>query len=155
MRDAPSLSGSRIRSADERSERTLSTTEDLANYILLILVVAALFAGIILRSAHDGLFSELSKSLSIMEILGFSRRRQMRVFALFYILVIPGSFALSVLVSWLIIASLRYIPEAADFVFVSSPILFTLIISSLLIVSTFLPAWGNKIYGERLSITLF
>ncbi len=155
LRESDTLSGSRIRSYDERSERNIGTVEELGSYILLILVVAAIFAGIILRSAHDGLFTELSKTLSIMEILGFSRKRQIWVFLLFYLIIIPGSFIASVLLGIAIMKGLQQIPEASEFVFLISPVYFTLIVSILLILSSFLPAWGERFYSEKLRITLF
>jgi hypothetical protein len=69
LKEIPELSEYRIQNYTDRSERTLETTQELADYILLILVIAAIFAGIILRSAHDRLFSDLSRTLRIIETL--------------------------------------------------------------------------------------
>lgn len=73
MKALPELDEYRITNYNERSEQTLDTTEELGNYILLILVIAAIFAGIILRSSHDALFVDLARTLRIVETLGFSR----------------------------------------------------------------------------------
>ena len=84
LKNNSSLSQFQVRSYREHSEQTFDVTRELSNYILLILVVAAIFAGIILRSAHESLFSDLSNTLRIVEILGFARRRQATIFALLY-----------------------------------------------------------------------
>ena len=119
------LSDYRIRSYNERSEQTMSTTENLTNYIELILVVAAIFSGIILRSAHAGLFADLSNTLRIVEILGLSRRRQAMIFMLIYGIIIPAAFLLSLGIAYGIILIIQSFPEAKEFRFLASPIYFS------------------------------
>lgn len=141
LKTFPELDEYRISNYRERSERTLDTTAELTNYILLILVIAAIFAGIILRSSHDALFADLSRTLRIVETLGFSRSRQIRLFLLLYGIIIPLSFGASFLASYGIIEIIRLVPEARDFRFLFSPVIFTIKILSILIAISFLPAW--------------
>ena len=141
MKTLPELDEYRITNYTERSEQTLDTTEELGNYILLILVIAAIFAGIILRSSHDALFADLARTLRIVETLGFSRRRQIRLFFLLYGVIIPLSFFCSLLASAGIIEMIRLVPEASDFRFLFLPIIFTGKILLILINISFLPAW--------------
>lgn len=154
LRDTPSLSGSRIRSYNERSEQVFDVTRELTNYILLILVVAAIFAGIILRSAHESLFADLLNTLRIFEILGLSRRKQAIIFILLYSCIIPVAFALAIGLSYGIILSIGSIPAASDFVFLLSPITFTAEIIALLLVTSFAPLWierlgiGSALYAK-------
>ena len=145
LKTFPELDEYRISNYRERSERTLDTTAELTNYILLILVIAAIFAGIILRSSHDALFADLSRTLRIVETLGFSRSRQIRLFLLLYGIIIPLSFGASFLASYGIIEIIRLVPEARDFRFLFSPVIFTIKILSILIAISFLPAWWEKI----------
>lgn len=145
LKTLPELDEYRITNYTERSEQTLDTTEELGNYILLILVIAAIFAGIILRSSHDALFADLARTLRIVETLGFSRRRQIRLFFLLYGVIIPLSFFCSLLASAGIIEMIRLVPEASDFRFLFLPIIFTGKILLILINISFLPAWWEKI----------
>lgn len=80
LKNTTDLSEFRIRSYTERSEQNIDAANELASYIQLILVVAAIFAGIILKSAHSSLFADLSNTLRIVEILGLSRLRQSYIF---------------------------------------------------------------------------
>ncbi len=145
LKNTPELSEFQIRSYSERSEQTFDVTRELSNYILLILVVAAIFAGIILRSAHESLFSDLSNTLRIVEILGFARRRQAIIFALLYGLIVPLAFVLSIFFSYGIILLIQSIPAASDFVFLTSPIAFTAQIIALLIFTAFAPLWTLRL----------
>lgn len=69
LKSIPALSQYQIRSYRERSEQTMDITGELTNYIQLILVVAVIFAGIILRGSHERLFANLGNILRIVEIL--------------------------------------------------------------------------------------
>ena len=140
----PVLSEYRIQNYTDRSERTFETTEKLTEYILLILVIAAIFAGIILRSAHDALFVDLARTLRIVETLGFSRMRQIHLFLLLYSIIIPLSFLFSLGVSYGIISLIARFPEASGFVFFGWPIVFTIEILIILIFLWFAPAWIVK-----------
>lgn len=84
-----------IRTYTERTERSLDTVASLTQYILLILVISSIFALVILRSAHDSFFDSLSRTLRIIETLGFSRRRQQILFAIVYSLILPLGFAIA------------------------------------------------------------
>jgi ABC-type lipoprotein release transport system permease subunit len=145
FKKTPELSEFQIRSYSERSEQTFDVTRELSNYILLILVVAAIFAGIILRSAHESLLADLSNTLRIVEILGFARWRQMIIFALLYGLIIPVAFALAIALAYGIILSISSIPAASEFVFLLSPITFAIEIIALLIVTSFAPLWIERL----------
>lgn len=134
----------RIQSYNEQSTRTLSTTDELSNYILLILIVAVIFSSIILRSAHDRLFEELSRTLRIMEILGLSKKRQIWLFMIFYSFIIPLSFCISVWVAFGIIHLIAQFPGAEGFMFSIPPVFFSLIIFIILTIISFLPAWNEK-----------
>lgn len=103
----------------------MGITENLTNYIELILVVAAIFSGIILRSAHASLFADLSNTLRIVEILGLSRRRQVLIFLLLYASIIPSAFVLSILMSYEIIMGIQSFPQASEFMFLAHPIWFS------------------------------
>lgn len=145
LKNTPELSEFQIRSYSERSEQTFDVTRELSNYILLILVAAAIFAGIILRSAHESLFSDLSNTLRIVEILGLSRREQAIIFILLYSCIIPVAFALAIGLSYGIILSIGSIPAASEFVFLTSPIAFTAQIIALLIFTAFAPLWTLRL----------
>ena len=145
LKNTPELSEFQIRSYSERSEQTFDVTRELSNYILLILVVAAIFAGIILRSAHENLFVDLSNTLRIVEILGFARRRQATIFALLYGLIIPLAFVFAIILSYGIILGIGSIPAASDFVFLLSPIVFTAEVMALLIFTAFVPLWIERL----------
>lgn len=152
LKNTPELSEFQIRSYAERSEQTFDVTRELSNYILLILVVAAIFAGIILRSAHESLFADLSNTLRIVEILGFARRRQATIFALLYGLIIPLAFVFAIILSYGIILGIASIPAASDFVFLLSPIAFTVEVMALLIFTAFAPLWIERLgIGSDLS----
>ncbi len=138
------LSEYRIQNYTDRSERTFETTEKLTEYILLILVIVAIFAGIILRSSHDALFVDLSRTLRIVETLWFSRRRQIQLFILLYSIIIPLSFLLSLGVSYAILAFIVRFPEASEFEFFVSPIVFTIQVLVILIFIGFAPPWIEK-----------
>lgn len=117
LKSNPQLSEYQIRSYTERSEQNIDAVNQLTNYIQLILVVAAIFAGIILRSAHASLFANLSNTLRIVEILGFSRLRQAYIFLLIYICIIPISFLLSIAISYGLILFVQSIPSGSEFIF--------------------------------------
>jgi predicted lysophospholipase L1 biosynthesis ABC-type transport system permease subunit len=117
LKQTETLSGMRITSYTDRSERNFETTQELTDYIVLIILVAAIFAGIILRSAHDGLFADLSRTFRIVEILGFSRKRQMQLFMLLYTLFIPTAYGIALGASYIFIKWMRTIEGAEDFVF--------------------------------------
>lgn len=152
LKNTPELSQFQIRSYSERSEQTFDVTRELSNYILLILVVAAIFAGIILRSAHESLFSDLSNTLRIVEILGFARRRQAIIFILLYSCIIPLAFVFSIFLSYGIMELIHSIPAASDFVFLLSPVAFTAEIITLLIFTSFAPLWIERLgIGSALS----
>jgi hypothetical protein len=106
-----------VRTFSERSESNLDIVTELTDYILTILLVSCIFAAVIMRSAHDALFSDLSRTLRIVEILGFTRRRQYILFGIFYSLVIPVAFLLSIAASYLIIYLISLFPGAEDFYF--------------------------------------
>lgn len=144
LKKNPLLSQYQVRSYKERSEQSTDTTKNLTNYIELILVVAAIFSGITLKSAHAGLFSDLSNTLRIVEILGLSRRRQAIIFGLIYTTIIPFALILSTLISYWIIWSIQSIPQASEFTFLFSPIKFSFQIIAILIFMAFLPEWIKK-----------
>ncbi len=148
LKENPLLSEYRICSYTERSEQTMDSTKNLTNYIELILVVAAIFAGIVLASAHASLFADLSNTLRIVEILGLSRRRQAIIFALLYIAIIPSAFLLSVAISYGIISGIQSFPSASEFIFLSSPVGFSFQVVSILICMAFVPTWIEKL-GKR------
>lgn len=149
LKSNPGLTGYQIRSYTERSEQNIDAVKELTSYIQLILVVAAIFAGIILRSAHMSLFADLANTLRIVEILGLSRLRQMYIFLLVYFCIIPVSFLCSIGISYGIIVLIQSIPSGSEFIFLTSPILFSLYIFVLLIGIAFSPVWI-----KRSSITL-
>ncbi|MBX9808823.1 hypothetical protein K2X92_00330, partial [Candidatus Gracilibacteria bacterium] len=135
------LSEYRIRSYTERSEQNIDAVNQLTSYIQLILVVAAIFAGIILRSAHASLFADLSNTLRIVEILGLSRLRQAYIFMLVYTCIVPLSFILSIAISYGVIVFIQSIPSGSEFVFLISPIYFSFYIFLLLVFIAFSPTW--------------
>jgi predicted lysophospholipase L1 biosynthesis ABC-type transport system permease subunit len=145
LKSNPQLSEYQIRSYTERSEQNIDAVKQLTNYIQLILVVAAIFAGIILRSAHISLFADLSNTLRIVEILGLSRLRQAYIFLLIYTCIIPTSFLLSIGISYGLILFVQSIPSGSEFIFLISPIYFSLYIFLLLVLLAFSPIWINKL----------
>ncbi len=134
----------RIQSYTDRSEQTFETTEELTDYILLILVIAAIFAGIILRSSHDALFADLARTLRIVEILGFSRSRQIGLFLMLYMIIILLSSVFSLVIGYVLISLITRVPEAREFEFYLTPVYFTLQVMSVLILASFLPPWIEK-----------
>lgn len=152
LKNTPLLSNFQIRTYSERSEQTFAITKELTNYILLILVVAAIFAGIILRSAHESLFVDLSNTIRIYEILGFTHKRQVALFMIMYACIIPMAFILSIGLSYSLILSIRSIPAASEFSFLFAPVIFTLQIIIILLFIAFAPVWIERL-GFRLAIT--
>ncbi len=140
----PALKWYRIRNYEERSERNLETARNLTDYILLILVVSSIFALVILRSSHDGFFDSLSRTLRIVEILGFSRKRQILLFSLLYIFLIPTTYILSGYIASLILIRIATFPEAESFHWFFSAFFESLFLLSLLIFAAFFPAWRAK-----------
>ncbi len=131
----------RIRTYTERSERSLDVVEDLSRYILLILLVSFVFASVIVRSAHDRLFTSLSRTLTIIEILGLTRRRQMILFLTIYTLILPLAFLASIGLSYVILLTLTSVLGASGFVFLSSALPWSFSILSVLVFFSFFPAW--------------
>lgn len=134
----------RIRTYQDSSERTMGTVSELSKYTLLILVVAAIFSGIILRSAHDRLFQDFAHTLQVVEILGFSRKRQLGIFLLLYLLLISLSILISLGLSVITLFFIAKLPGAQDFVFLASPVFFTLEVFLILVGVGFIPAWSEK-----------
>ncbi len=144
LKSNPDLSEYRIRSYTERSEQNIDAVNQLTSYIQLILVVAAIFAGIILRSAHASLFADLSNTLRIVEILGLSRLRQAYIFMLVYACIVPLSFILSIVISYGVIILIQSTSSGSEFVFLSSPIYFSFYIFLLLVFIAFSPIWIQR-----------
>ncbi len=144
LKNTIDLSEFRIRSYTERSEQNIDAANELTSYIQLILVVAAIFAGIILKSAHSSLFADLSNTLRIVEILGLSRLRQSYIFLWIYSLIVPLSFVLGMALSYTVISFIQSIPSASEFVFLMSPVYFSLYIFLVLVIIAFLPIWIAK-----------
>ena len=59
-----------------------------------------------MRSAHDRLFASLSRTLTIIEILGFTKKRQMILFLVIYILILPLAFLVSIGLAYVIITAI-------------------------------------------------
>jgi putative ABC transport system permease protein len=135
----------RIRTFSERSGQTLDIVDQITDYILLILLVSFIFASIVMRSAHDRLFVSLGHTLRITEILGLTRARQAWLFALVYAITIPLAWIASVALSYLIISLVARLPGAEEFVFLTSPVPFSLAILVLLIIASFYPAWHDRL----------
>lgn len=146
----PALSEYRVRNALDREEQFSSTTSELADYILLILVIAAVFALIILRSAHDALWADLARTLRIVETLGFSRRRQGILFLMLYSIVIPISLALSLAASYGIVLFIASFPSVSEFIFALAPVVFAFQVLAILVVVAFLPQWIGRLDLTRL-----
>ncbi len=127
----------RIRTYEERSERNLETVGELTNYILLILVVSSIFALVILKSAHDAFFDNLSRTLRIIEILGYTRKRQMILFIVLYLFLIPLALLLAGTIGYGIIEYIATIPEASSFEWKWNAFLTSLILLGLLIFAAF------------------
>lgn len=129
-------------------------TQELSNYILLIVSVAVLFAGVILRSAHDALFSSLARTLSIVEILGFTRQRQMILFIILYLLIIPGAILLSLVGAYLLLILLREFPQASGFLYLREALGEGILLMGLIILTAFAPAWISRYLPRIYSYTL-
>lgn len=135
----------RVRTFSERSESNLDIVTQLSDYILMILLVSCVFAAVIMRSAHDALFSDLSRTLRTLETLWFTRRRQRLLFAIFYSCIIPLAFCVSVAVSYGIISLISLFPGAEGFVFLWSSLWSAGSILLLLILASFFPAWVSHL----------
>jgi predicted lysophospholipase L1 biosynthesis ABC-type transport system permease subunit len=107
----------RIRTYEERTERNLDTVATLTDYITLILLLASIFAFIILRSAHENFYESLSRTLRVTEILGLSRARQQKLLLMLYSVIVPTGFIAALGISYLSIILLQTIPEASEFQF--------------------------------------
>jgi predicted lysophospholipase L1 biosynthesis ABC-type transport system permease subunit len=135
----------KTRTFSENSEQTLDIVDQVTDYILLILLTSLIFASIVMRSAHDRLFVSLRDTLRITEILGLTRVRQAGLFALIYVIILPLAWIVSVGLSYLIILFVATLPGAEEFVFLISPIGFSLAILILLVVASFYPAWQDRL----------
>lgn len=135
----------RIRTYRERSDRSLETTEELTDYILLIIFVSSVFALIILRSAHDRLMSSLERTIRIIEMLGFTRRRQLLLFAGFYALILPLALILAYFASQWLMMLVQQLPGAEGFIFLTSVLPWTLLVVSILLFAAFFPYWWSRI----------
>lgn len=82
-----------------------------------------------------------------METLGLTRRRQVILFGLFYLMIIPLSFLASILTASGLMSLVRLSENAVDFRFLISPLFFTIEVLICLIVASFLPAWSTKFRG--------
>jgi putative ABC transport system permease protein len=142
------LSSYRIRNYEDRSERNLETVWELTNYILLILVVSSIFALVILRSAHDAFFDSLARTLRIVETLGFTRRRQMVLFAILYGLVLPVALILAGVIGYIILTLIARFPEAESFAWTFSPFFSSVLLLMLLVFAAFYPAWRTRWWSE-------
>lgn len=138
----------RIRTYTERTERSLDTVQSLTDYILLILVVSSIFALVILRSAHDSFFDSLSRTLRIVETLGFSRKRQKILFALVYSLILPVGFVIAGGISYVILGYIATFPEAESFIWVFSSFFLSLVLLGLLLLAAFFPAWQTRWFPQ-------
>ncbi len=135
----------RIRTFTERSERSLDTVEQLSDYILLIVLVSFVFAAVVLRSAHDRLFASLSRTLTIVEILGLTRRRQAGLFPIVYSIILPLAALLSVGLAYIGLHFIAKLPGAEEFTFLMSALPFSFALLALLVLASFFPAWRSKI----------
>ncbi len=131
----------RVRTFEERTERNLETVETLTDYITLILLVSSIFAFVILRSAHESFFENLSRTLRVTEILGLTRRRQQILLLMLYGVVFPIAFILGIGISDGIIWSIRRIPEANEFQFIFTELPHSLFLLIAIGVMAFFPAW--------------
>lgn len=144
----------RIRTYKDRSEQSLETVENLTEYILLILVIISVFALIITRSAHDRLFTTLSKTLAITEILWLTRKRQIFLFLIVYALIFPLSLLLAIGFSAGVIEIVSRFPGAEGFVFLFRSVLWSIGLMSILTISALYPAWRER-FGWKLTLPLF
>jgi predicted lysophospholipase L1 biosynthesis ABC-type transport system permease subunit len=144
-----SLSSYRIRNYEDRSERNLEVAGELTNYILLILVVSSIFALVILRSAHDAFFDSLSRTLRIVETLGFTRRRQMILFTILYGLILPVALILAGVIGYFILSLIARYPEAESFVWIFSAFFSSILLLLLLVFAAFYPAWRTRWWTQE------
>lgn len=135
----------RIRTFTERSERSLDTVEQLSDYILLILLASFVFAAVVMRSAHDRLFASLSRTLTIVEILGLTRRRQAGLFLIVYSIILPLAALLSIGLAYIGLHFIAKLPGAEEFTFLTSAMPFSFALLALLVLASFFPAWRSKI----------
>ena len=82
----------------------------------------------ILRSAHDSFFDSLSRTLRIVETLGFSRKRQKFLFALLYSMILPVGFVIAGGISYMILGYIATFPEAESFVWFFSSFFLSLLL---------------------------
>lgn len=130
-----------MRTFEERTERNLDTVDALTDYITLILLVSSIFAFIILRSAHEGFYESLARTLRVVEILGLTRRREQMLLLWLYGSIFPLSFLVSIGFSYVILTMIRSFPEASDFTFYIATIPEALILLLLLVVMAWFPIW--------------
>lgn len=134
----------RIRTYEERSDRNIETVGELTNYIFLILLVSSIFALVILRSAHDSFFDNLSRTLRIIETLGFTRKRQILLFTILYFFLFPISLTLSGIAGYGILEYIASYPEAESFHWFFESFLSSLTLLGLLVLAAFYPAWSKR-----------
>jgi len=142
------LSSYRIRNYEDRSEQSVAIAWELTNYIFLILVVSSIFALVILRSAHDAFFDSLARTLRIVETLGFTRRRQMVLFAILYGLVLPVALILAGVIGYFILMFIASYPQAESFVWTFSAFFSSVLLLTLLVFAAFYPAWRTRWWSE-------
>jgi putative ABC transport system permease protein len=138
----------RIRTYEDRTERNLDTVDTLTDYITLILLIASVFAFVILRSAHESLYESLSRILRIVEILGLTRKKQQIIMLMLYIVIFPLAFFLSIGLSFVLIDILRSLPEAKEFQFFWIWVPKTLLLLLTIVVMAWWPIWWKIGRGE-------
>ncbi len=79
-----------------------------------------------------------------METLGFSRKRQIILFSLLYILLIPTAYILSGYIASLLLVRIASFPGAESFHWFFSSFFESLLLLSLLILAAFFPAWRAR-----------
>jgi putative ABC transport system permease protein len=134
----------RIRTYEERSDRNIETVSELTNYIFLILLVSSIFALVILRSAHDSFFENLSRTLRIIETLGFTRKRQMLLFTILYASIFPLALSLAGICGYGILEYIASYPEAKNFHWFFDSFFSSLLLLGLLVFAAFYPAWSKR-----------
>ncbi|MBP9780219.1 hypothetical protein KBD33_06430, partial [Candidatus Gracilibacteria bacterium] len=136
----------RIRTYEERTNRTLEVVDELSNYILLILLLSSIFALVILRSAHTTFFENLNQTLRISQILGFTQKRQKILFAILYSLIIPISIFLGIFLTYYILSLIAKYPGAENFGWDMQSFFSSFFILILLVGASFFPAWKERWY---------
>ena len=131
----------RVRTYEDRTERNLETVETLTDYITLILLISAVFAFVILRSAHETFFESLARTLKVTEILGLTQKRQRILLLMLYSLIFPLAFIFSIGLSDIFMEILRRIPEASEFRFFWSSLGESFLILLGIIVIAWFPIW--------------